>query len=260
MTITTIAAHLEPAAPAALDAALEAPFALAAAQDAELTLFLFPAEGADPALPEDAAAAHVAEAAARRGLRCEVRRRGSLAYGTAEAVVDQLRVSDLGLLALPERPGAGQRQLIGAAVFEGGRPVLLVPAGASLAVPPGRVVIAWDATPAAVRAVHGALPLIRGAAETLIVTVTEGGELRGGRSGVELGRLLARHGVEAGFAAVPRGDRGVLAALAAEAQLRPGALLVMGAVRHSPVRSIVFGSATTDLLDAGAALPVLLAA
>jgi nucleotide-binding universal stress UspA family protein len=66
--------------------------------------------------------------------------------------------------------------------------------------------------------------------------------------------------VEAGFAAVPRGDRGVLAALAAEAQLRPGALLVMGAVRHSPVRSIVFGSATTDLLDAGAALPVLLAA
>jgi nucleotide-binding universal stress UspA family protein len=48
--------------------------------------------------------------------------------------------------------------------------------------------------------------------------------------------------------------------LAGQAGGDDGALLVMGAVRHSPVRKLVFGSATSDLLEAGPPLPVLLAA
>jgi nucleotide-binding universal stress UspA family protein len=150
--------------------------------------------------------------------------------------------------------------LIGAAVFDSGRPVLLVPARAPLLVAPARVVVAWDATPAAVRAVHGALPLIRGAAETLVVTITDDKELRPGQSGIELSHLLARHGARASFAAVQRSGRGVLEALAAKAGEVESALLVMGAVRHAPIRNIVFGSATSDLLEAGPPLPVLLAA
>jgi nucleotide-binding universal stress UspA family protein len=135
-----------------------------------------------------------------------------------------------------------------------------MPARARLALPPARVVVAWDATPAAVRAVHGALPFIRTAGETLVVSVTDDKELRPGQSGIELAHLLARHGARAGFAAVQKAGRAVLDVLAGTAGEVDGALLVMGAVRHSPLRDMVFGSATSDLLKAGPPVPALLAA
>lgn len=269
MTITTITTHIEPADPAALDAALEAPFALAAAHGAQLTALLFPVETAvaeattpswELAEREERAAAQLRAAAERRGIRCEVRARSSFAYGAGEVMADHLRVSDLGLLTLQGAPGAGQRMLASAAIFDSGRPVLLVPARTPLAVPPARVVLAWDATPAAVRAIHGALPFIRAAAETLVVSVTDDKELRSGQSGIELGHLLARHGARASFVALRAGGRSVLEAIAAKAGEVEGAMIVMGAVRHAPMHKILFGSATSDLFEAGPPLPVLLAA
>lgn len=269
MTITTITTQIEPADPEALDAALEVPFALAETHAAQLTVLVFPVETAlaEASTPgwqlaerEEASVARVRAAAERRGIRCEVRARSSFAYGAGEVMADQLRVSDLGLLALQGAAGAGQRMMVGAAVFDSGRPVLLIPARAPLALPPARVVVAWDATPAAVRAVHGALPFIRDAAETLVVTVTDDKDLRSGQSGIELVHLLARHGARASFAAVPRAGRSVLQALAAKAGEVEGAMIVMGAVRHAPIHNIVFGSATSDLLDARPRVPVLLAA
>jgi len=269
MAITTIAAHIEPVGPAALDAALVTPFALAKAHGAHLTALVFPAESEavpattpswDLAAREESAAAHVREAATRRGIACEVRLRSSFAYGAGEVFADHLRVSDLGVVSLRAAPAAGGRMLIAAAVFDSGRPLLLLPTRAPLTATPMRVLVAWDATPAAVRAVHGALPFIRAAAETVVVTVTDDKEMRPGQSGVELTRLLSRHGARASFAAVQRGSRGVLAALTASAGDAPGALLVMGACRHSPLRNMIFGSATSDLLEAGPQLPTLLAA
>jgi nucleotide-binding universal stress UspA family protein len=269
MTITTITTHVEPTERVALEAALERPFALAALHDAQLTALVFPIETtlAEANLPswdlakrEEEAVAQVIAAAQRRGIRCEARARSSFAHGIGEVMADHLRVSDLGLIGLPRAPGAGQSMLIGAAVVDGGRPVLLAPAAAPLALPPKRVVIAWDATPAAVRAVHGAMPFLRTAAETLVVTVSDDKALRQGQSGIELCRLLARHGARASFAAEQKSGRGVLGALVAKAREVEGAMLVMGAVRHAPLHNLVFGSATTDLLDAAPPLPVLLAA
>lgn len=271
MTITTITTHIEPAPPETLEAALEAPFALATAHGAQVTALVFPAEAAlaeastpawELAQREERAAAHVRAAADRRGIRCEVRSRSSFAYGIGEVMADHLRVSDLGLLTLRGAPATGQRLVIGAAVFDSGRPVLLMPSGARFRVPPARIVVAWDATPAAVRAVHGALPLIRSAAETLVVSVTDDKEPRHGQSGIELAHLLARHGGRAGFAAVRKAGRCVLGTLVAKAGEgdAEATLLVMGAVRHAPIRNLVFGSATTDLLEAGPPMPVLLAA
>jgi nucleotide-binding universal stress UspA family protein len=268
MSITTITTHVEPASGATLEAALAAPFALAESHGARLTALVFPAEtaqaeasqpGWDLARAEEDAAAHLREAAARRGIACEIRTRSSFAYGVGEVMADHMRVSDLGLLAVQGAPGAGQRMLIGAALFDSGRPLLLTPAGQAPSAPPSRVVIAWDATPAAVRAVHGALPFIRAAAETLVVTVTDDKELRLGQSGIEMAHLLARHGARASFASLPRSG-GVLATLAAATREAPGGLLVMGALRHSPLRTMVFGSATSDVLQSGPQVATLLAA
>lgn len=259
MSITTIATHVEPGADPS--ASLVTPLALAEAFSAHLTALVFDAEpAASPdAAAEEQAVAAVRAAAERRGVACDVRGRSSFAFGAGEVLADHLRVSDLGVLTLGEAPGAGQRFLIGSAVFATGRPVLLLPRVAPLAAIPRRVVVGWDASPAAVRAVHGALPFIARAEETIVVSVTDDKEMRPGQSGVELTRLLARHGARASFLGVPR-QGGVLATLSATALGREAGLLVMGAMRHAPLRDLVFGGATRDLMDRGPHLPTLIAA
>lgn len=269
MTITTLVTQIEPAEPGDLAAAVEPPFALAAAHGAHLTLLLFPTEVAlvEASVPgwelrerEARAAAWLREAAERRGIACEIRERSSFAYGVGEVLADHLRVADLGLLTLRENAGAGQRMLVSAALFDSGRPVLLAPRGAAAPAPPERVIVAWDATPAAVRAVHGALPFIRAAAETRVVSVADDKPLGRGESGVELTKLLARHGARAAFHLVPRAGRSVLEALAGEAAGAAAPLLVLGALRHSPLYNLAFGSVTKEVMESGPPLPALLAA
>lgn len=259
MSIKTITAHIEPGA--GLGPSLVAPLALAEAFAAHLTAVVLAAETGQEAPPEAeaAAAAHLQEVATRRGISCEPRGRGSFAHGIGEVLADHIRVSDLGIVTLRGAPGPAARMLLAGAVFETGRPLLLSPADAPLAAPPRRVLVAWDATPAAVRAVHAALPLLLRAEETLVATVTGDKEVRPGQSGIALTRLLARHGASARFVTLPQGA-GVLPALTTAAREEGAEMLAMGAVRHAPLHSLLFGSATRDLLDRGPPLPVLLAA
>lgn len=269
MTLTTLVTHIEPGDSAAVDAALATPLALAEAYSARLTALVFPIETElaaattpswDLAAAEDRAAAQLRAAAERRGVAAEVRARTSFAYGIGEVFADHLRVSDLGIFTLRAAQGAGQRVLLGGAIFDSGRPILVVPQARPLMAAPSRVVVAWDATPAAVRAVHDALPFIRRAAETLVVTVTDDKELRPGQSGIELTHLLARHGAKARFAAFRRDKAGVLETIVAAARDAQADLLVMGALRHSPLRNMILGSATQDLLESGPRLATLVAA
>ena len=268
MTLTTLVTHVEPADAASLDAALVTPFALAEAYSAHLIALVFPAEteaaatmqGTDPALSEDQAVARVQDAAARRGLSCEVRSRSSFAYGVGEVFVDHLRVADLGILTAGEVSGTGHRILQDAAIFDSGRPLLLLPQSRPLPSPPTRIVIAWDATPAAVRAVHAALPLIRRAAETLVVTVRDDEDMRPGQSGIGLTHLISRHGGAGRFVALQRDRAGVMETVLGAARDAGAEMLVMGALRHSALRNLVVGSATRDLLEQGPRIATLLAA
>ena len=60
--------------------------------------------------------------------------------------------------------------------------------------------------------------------------------------------------------AMQRGSGGVLERLLAAAADTESDMLVMGAVRHAPLRNMVLGSATADVLANGPKLPTLLAA
>ena len=269
MTFTSILTHLDPAAAAEAEAATTTPLALAEAFSAHLTALIFPMDSALPApspaddatrLLETRAAEAFAVAAERRGVAHQTRKRTNFAYGNGEAFADHLRVSDLAVLTGHGAPGIGMQILVQAAIFDSGRPVLLVPQTRPLSGLPQRILVAWDASPASIRAIHGALPLIRGAAETIIATATDDKELRHGQSGIELTHLLARHSAKPRFMALQRGSSGVLERLLAAAADTESDMLVMGAVRHSPLRTMVFGSATADVLANGPKLPTLMAA
>ncbi len=257
MTITTIATHVRPGMAAEVERRLGPALTVAEAFGAWMATLVF-AIG-DDAAGEAEAAAQAEALVARRGVRGEVRARSSFAYGAGEVFADQARVSDLAVVSVDLAQGVAGRLLLSAAVFGSGRPVLVVPETAGLARHPKKVLVGWDASPAAVRAVAGALPFLQRAEETVVATVSEDKALRPGQSGVELTHLLARHQVRASFAAVPAGG-GALAALVGAARAQGAEMLVLGAVRHSPLHDLVFGSVTDALFQGAGGLPCLVAA
>jgi len=269
MTFTSILTHLDPAMATEAEAAMATPLALAEALSAHLTTLIFPMDSALTAPTkaddvtkqlEDRAAATFNAIAQRRGVAGETKKRTSFAYGNGEAFADHLRVSDLAVLTQHGAPGIAAQILQHAAIFDSGRPVILAPRTRPLSGLPQRILVAWDSSPASVRAIHGALPLIRRAAETVIATITDDKELRPGQSGIELAHLLARHGAKPRFMALQRGSGGVLERLLVAAADTESDMLVMGAVRHAPLHNLVLGSATADMLSGVPGLPVLLAA
>lgn len=266
MSFKSILTHLEPTIVGDEPHPLPRVLSIAQAFDAHLTALVFETEvlelAAAPQGPEaeqrEAALMHRIEAlAARHGVGCDVRGRSSFAHGVPEVLSDHARLSDLCIIGQPAAPGMAWRMMASGAIFNSGRPVLLLPEGLAGEALPRRILVAWDASPASVRAMHNALPLLIRADEIFVVSVTDDKEIRSGQSGIEAARMLARHGARATFQPIRRGHRSVLEALNAAGVDAAADLLVMGCIGHSPWHQMVFGSATQDLLRGQARSAVL---
>jgi len=142
-----------------------------------------------------------------------------------------------------------------ASLIQSGRPVLLVRSqvGKILGT---HVLIAWNGSAEAGRAVTAALPFLHAAQSVTAIMAPESG-LPDGSPGENLIRYLAWHGiaVEIGLAADDGGPVGER--LLREAARRSADLLVMGAYGHGRLREYIFGGATRFILDEGA-IPVLM--
>ena len=153
-------------------------------------------------------------------------------------------------------------------LLHSGRPVLIVPYAPPLPLlaPPAaarNVLISWNASKEASRAVSAALPLLQRAGQVHVaifdaqVHAAEHGE----QPGAELTHYLARHGVEARLhlldgGGVRRGDIGE--ALLSQAADLSADLLVMGAYGHSRLRETILGGVTRTILQS-MTIPVLMA-
>ncbi|MFC1460453.1 universal stress protein [Microvirga arabica] len=182
----------------------------------------------------------------------------SYAHGIGEVFADYARVRDLAVLGISRPLPPEQRLLAETALLDSGRPLVLVPEQVPVFAQE-RIVAAWDATPAAVRAIAGAMPFLKAAREVVVVSVLEDKAFRRGESGVEMCRHLARHGVAATFETVARAEREVPTALLDAAQSHGADLLVMGGYAHSTLRGLIFGSATKGVLENPFPLPILMA-
>jgi hypothetical protein len=92
----------------------------------------------------------------------------------AKVLVDHARLRDLSIFPINQKE-EGQRSLVEALIFESGRPVLLLPEGATRQLPSSleTVAVAWDHSRPAARAVADALPLLRTAKRVHVVTVAD---------------------------------------------------------------------------------------
>ena len=140
-----------------------------------------------------------------------------------------------------------------------GRPILVVPNVGNFADLGRRVVIGWNASREAARAVNDAMPLLT-AAETvtvLLIDPREGPRAHGELPGADISLHLARHGVKAEIERTVSADLPVGEVLLSRVADLGADLLVMGAYGHSRARELLLGGATRSLLRS-MTLPVLM--
>jgi nucleotide-binding universal stress UspA family protein len=141
-------------------------------------------------------------------------------------------------------------------VFGSGRPTLILPGDEDVGTL-DHVVIAWDGSRVAARAVADARPFLERASAISIITVTDEKVLPREDIGDRLAHGLAARGLRAKAESIHAGDNEIGAALEDHAIRINGSLLVMGGWGHSRIRDFVLGGATEGILS-DLRLPVLM--
>lgn len=202
-----------------------------------------------------------AAAAARAGVaKTEWRRSERGALGAARV---SARYADLMVIGQrdPDRSGEERMPAFFAEelVLSAGRPVLIVPYAGRFPSVGSRVLVGWNASREAARAVTDALPLLQRAKSVEVVAFEpqRAGTDHGAEPGADIGLYLARHGVKVSIARQQAGiDVG--SQILSRAADSDADLIVMGAYGHSRARELVLGGATRSLLEA-MTVPVLMA-
>ncbi len=178
------------------------------------------------------------------------------------ALSAQARCADLCILGQYD-PGSSVRSsyanLPADVAFHGGSPVLVLPYAGKVRSVGERVLIGWNASKEAARAVRQAIPLLQRAKIVEVVSFNpppapdESGQL----PALELATFLARHNVKVDVMQENTDVDPGQAILSLAANLKCD-LLVMGCYGHSRLRELVLGGATKTILKQ-MTIPVLLA-
>ncbi|MBV8888573.1 MAG: universal stress protein [Alphaproteobacteria bacterium] len=213
-----------------------------------------PEPGVAPALPRGVALAEIIEQRFREGLHPHGLHGDwhPLAESDGAELLMMARTADLvviGQVAPELRVPSGFRPED--IVELCGRPLLVVPYAGSFPSLGRRVLVAWDGTREASRALHDALPLMAGAEAVTVLTVrTQQGDLdRGDPSLDRAVRHLERHGLAARAEETVRGDIAISDVLLSRAADLGADLIVAGAYHHSRLREALFGGVSRELLQ-----------
>jgi nucleotide-binding universal stress UspA family protein len=193
----------------------------------------------------------------RNGLQGEWR----LSEGTpATMVALHARYADLTVVGQPNSYAPQDSDAITVTtVMTSGRPVLAIPFAGEFPTLGERVLVAWNASREAARAVNDALPLMAAAKQVTVLAINAqrgiGGQ--GDVPAADIALHLARHGVKAEAAHTVARDIADGEALLSYAADIGADLIVSGAYGHSRARELVFGGVTRTLI-AEMTAPVLL--
>jgi nucleotide-binding universal stress UspA family protein len=205
-----------------------------------------------------AAAARFEDAVRRNGLSGETRLLDSGLAGAPDLFARIARRFDLAIVAQAEPHATGpERSILEAALFESGRPILIVPYIQATPLKLDRVMACWDGSRNAARAIGDALPFLARAKTVEVLTVTGEGGKTGEVEGADIAHHLARHGLKVEVERQVAGDIDVASVILSRAADNGADLIVMGGYGHSRVREFVLGGATRGLL-AAMTVPVLM--
>ncbi|TQF30337.1 universal stress protein [Bradyrhizobium sp. UNPA324] len=188
-------------------------------------------------------------ATSRANLRAQSRAGKVPADQIAAILAEHARFSDLTLL--PVKPHDSRTEsIVEAFLFESGRPLLLCPEHLADELRPEfeNVMIAWNHSARAARAVGDALPILRAATSVRVVTVVEDKTEAVVQSGTALVDHLREHGVHASFETTKGGGSSIGKVLGSWANSHGMDAMVMGAYHHSRLNEIVWGGVTKTVI------------
>jgi len=258
------------------NAASDYAISLAAALDAHLTgiIFLYgptmPVSRAGYAPPElevierhneaavEAARQSFTAASTLAGIKAEPLTLSAALLSAGDRFGQIARRFDLAVVGQPEpETNTVEENIVEAALFDSGGPVIIVPYIQKAPVKLDRVMVCWDGSRAAARALRDAVPFLRRAGHIEIVIVTNEYGKEDQIERTEIGTHLARHGLNAALKRMPLGEVDIANMLLAHASDAGVDFIVMGGYGHSRLREFVLGGVTRSMLRAMIA-PVLM--
>lgn len=196
----------------------------------------------------------------KTNLRWDIINSIATAAGVGRTVAIPARFADIAIVGLPyaENCSAADSLVLEGLLFEADCPVIVVPQ--QNANPrPAKIVIGWNESAEAMRAVRAALSLLQNASAVHIAIVDppETGPERSDPGGA-LAVYLSRHGIKSDIQVMTKQGLKVSERLSQHVTETGSEMLVMGGYGHSRFREAVLGGATREMLQ-HSHVPVLMA-
>lgn len=157
------------------------------------------------------------------------------------------RVCDLSIVPMPDKAQEPRdTPLFEGLLMQSGRPVLVVPSAGMTAMPKN-VLVAWDGSLQATKAMRDALPFLKAADQVVVVTV---GEVDFGMPSAETAAAyLSSHGVKSEARTIDWPKNPIAERLLNQAEATNSDLMVMGGYSHARLFETLLGGTTRHMLS-----------
>jgi len=171
--------------------------------------------------------------------------------GSSDELMLHARHADLVILGVPaaQRVDHSMLSLSERLILASGRPCILMPDDCAIDGIPRRIVVGWNGSREATRAISDAMPFLVAAERVALVVVPEARSKRklSAEPGADMSAHLARHGVHVELQQHHGDDAGKI--LLEQCESLNADLLVMGAAVRLRVGEIIFGSVSKTVLS-----------
>lgn len=198
------------------------------------------------------------ETAQRTGISAEARVISASLAGGADQFGRIARRFDLAVTGQAEPDSAGpEDMIIEGALFGSGRPVVVVPYIQKSGLKLDRIMVCWDGSRNAARAVADAMPLLARAKQVDVVIIASEPAKSDEIPGADIAQHLARHGLTVDLKRIVATETDVPSTILSYVADSDIDFIVMGGYGHSRLREFVLGGATRGILGA-MTVPVLM--
>ena len=205
-----------------------------------------------------AAIDHFNTVAGRAGLTVEPTKLPASLASAGEQFGRIARRFDLAIVGQAEPEKDEVEELVAeSTLFESGRPVIVVPYIQKAPLKLARVMVCWDGSRQATRAIADAMPLLERAGQVELVIIANERGKQDEIAGADMGQHLARHGLKVDVNRITEGDIDVADALLSHTADAGVDFMVMGGYGHSRLREFVLGGVTRSVLRS-MTIPVLM--
>jgi nucleotide-binding universal stress UspA family protein len=190
-----------------------------------------------------------AEATRRAGLSAEPLTLSASLAGAGEQFGRIARRFDLAIVGQAEPETSAVEEVIAeTTLFDSGRPMIMVPYIQKAPLKLDNVMVCWDGSRQAARAIGDATSLLVKAGRVEIVMITNERGKQAEIEGADMGQHLARHGLKVEIHRIAGGSIDVADALLSHAADSGADFMIMGGYGHSRLREFVLGGVTRSIL------------